>query len=92
MFGVLKFGGIIRANNWTNRSGAHQFKSKQRKAGYTALLQDYYEHIITMNIAINIGIKLNCVTLHFGLFKGKWTQAERGTEKAYLIPEMYVLP
>jgi len=39
-----------------------------------------------MNIARNICIKLNSVALHFVLFKGKWTQAERGTEKAYLIP------
>lgn len=75
----------IRTNNWTH-TGSHQFKSKERKAGYTALLQDYYEGIITVSIATNSSIKLNSVTLHFVLFKGKWAQAERGTEKAYLIP------
>lgn len=78
----------IRTNNWTN-TGSHQFKSKERNAGYTALLQDYYEGIITVSIATNSSIKLNSVTLHFVLFKSKQTQAERGTEKAYLIPGKY---
>lgn len=74
----------IRINNWTN-TGSHQFKIKERKAGYTALLQDYYKGIITVSIATNSNIKLNSVTLHFVLFKDKQAQAERGTEKAYLV-------
>lgn len=61
----------IRINNWLNNSEAHQCRSKGRQVGCTALLQDYYVYVITMDIAVNIVIKLSSVTLHFVLFKGK---------------------